>query len=92
MKWLMMRHRPLVFWPQLDHGLYRWLSRMLANCTEAAYGVNKARMVRLAEYSRDCLRELRAETGISYDERTSGTLQLFRTQKQLDAVGAMSRC
>jgi D-amino-acid dehydrogenase len=30
---------------------------MLANCTEAAYGVNKSRMVRLAEYSRDCLRE-----------------------------------
>jgi D-amino-acid dehydrogenase len=88
LKWLMMRHRPLVLWPQLDGGLYRWLGQMLANCTEAAYGVNKARMVRLAEFSRDCLRELRAETGIAYDERTKGTLQLFRTQKQLDAVGA----
>jgi D-amino-acid dehydrogenase len=88
LKWLMMRHRPLVMWPKLDGGLYRWLGQMLANCTEAAYGINKARMVRLAEYSRDCLKELRAETGISYDERTRGTLQLFRTQKQLDAVGA----
>ena len=29
-------------------------------------------MVRLAEYSRDCLRELRAETGIAYDERSAG--------------------
>jgi len=45
-------------------------------------------MVRLAEYSRDCLRQLRAETGIGYDERTQGTLQLFRTQKQLDGTGA----
>jgi D-amino-acid dehydrogenase len=88
MKWLMMRHRPLVLWPRLDGGLYAWLAKMLANCTEAAYGANKARMVRLAEYSRDCLRDLRAETGIAYDERTKGTLQLFRTQKQLDAVGA----
>ncbi|WP_270938327.1 D-amino acid dehydrogenase [Falsiroseomonas oryzae] len=88
LKWLMMRHRPLVLWPRLDGGLYRWLGQMLANCTEAAYGANKARMVRLAEYSRDCLRDLRAETGIAYDERTRGTLQLFRTQKQLDAVGA----
>jgi D-amino-acid dehydrogenase len=88
LKWLMMRHRPLVLWPQLDQGLYRWLGRMLANCTEAAYGVNKARMVRLAEYSRDSLRDLRAETGIEYDQRMKGTLQLFRTQKQLDAVGA----
>ncbi|QYU70765.1 D-amino acid dehydrogenase [Leptolyngbya sp. 15MV] len=88
MKWLMMRHRPLVLWPQLDGGLYRWLGQMLANCTEAAYGINKARMVRLAEYSRDCLRDLRAETGIAYDERAKGTLQLFRTRKQLDAVAA----
>ena len=57
---------------------------MLRNCTAARYAINKARMVRLAEYSRDCLRALRAETGIAYDERMQGTLQLFRTQKQLD--------
>lgn len=88
LKWLMMRHRPLVLWPRLDGGLYRWLAQMLANCTEAAYALNKSRMVRLAEYSRDCLRDLRAETGIAYDQRTKGTLQLFRTQKQLDAVGS----
>jgi D-amino-acid dehydrogenase len=87
LKWLMMRHRPLVLWPQADGGLYRWLAQMLANCTEAAYALNKSRMVRLAEYSRDCLRDLRAETGIVYDQRSKGTLQLFRTQKQLDAVG-----
>jgi D-amino-acid dehydrogenase len=43
-------------------------------------------MVRLAEYSRDRLIELRRETGISYDERTQGTLQLFREQKQLDGI------
>lgn len=87
MKWLMMTHRPLVLWPQLDQGLYAWLAKMLANCTEDAYARNKARMVRLAEYSRDCLKELRAETAIQYDQRTQGTLQLFRIQKQLDHVG-----
>lgn len=88
MKWLMMHHRPLVVWPSLDPKLYFWLAKMLANCTEAAYRRNKARMVRLAEFSRDALKELRAETGIAYDERARGTLQLFRTQKQLDHVGA----
>jgi D-amino-acid dehydrogenase len=30
------------------------------------------------------LRELRADTGIEYDGREGGTLQLFRTPKQLD--------
>ena len=44
-------------------------------------------MVPIAEYSRDCLKALRAETGIAYDERAQGTLQLFRTQKQLDGIG-----
>ncbi len=88
LKWLMMRHRPLVLWPSMDGGLYGWLAQMLANCTEAAYGRNKARMVRLAEYSRDCLKDLRDDTGIQYDQRTRGTLQLFRTQKQLDSISA----
>lgn len=27
LKWLMMRHRPLVLWPRLDGGLYRWLGQ-----------------------------------------------------------------
>ena len=43
-------------------------------------------MVRLAEYSRDRLIALRQFTGISYDERMQGTLQLFREAKQLDGV------
>jgi D-amino-acid dehydrogenase len=87
LKWMMMRHRPLVLWPRADQRLYTWLASMLANCTDAAYRLNKTRMVRLAEYSRDCLGDLRRETGIAYDGSSLGTLQLFRTQKQLDAVG-----
>ena len=83
-KWMMMTHRPLVIRPLLDPFMWRWMGLMLRNCTEAAYHVNKARMVRLAEYSRDCLLALRDETGIRYDDRQHGTLQLFRTQKQVD--------
>ena len=87
MKWLMMKHRPLVLWPRTELRLWGWLAHMLANCTEEAYRRNKSRMVALAEYSRDCLRELRQETGITYDHREQGLLQLFRTQKQLDGIG-----
>jgi D-amino-acid dehydrogenase len=60
---------------------------MLRNCTAGAYAVNKSRMVPIAEYSRDLLRALRAETSIAYDARSQGTLQLFRTQKLLDGAG-----
>ena len=87
-KWLLMRHRPLVIRAHLDPELLRWGLAMLRNCTSARYEVNKARMMRLAEYSRDCLKALRESTGIAYDERARGTLQLFRTRKQLDASAA----
>jgi D-amino-acid dehydrogenase len=87
-KWLLMHHRPLVIRPHLDLGMIRWGLSMLRNCTAGRYELNKGRMVRLAEYSRDCMKALRDETGIRYDERMQGTLQLFRTQAQLDGTAA----
>jgi D-amino-acid dehydrogenase len=86
-KWLLMYHRPLVLRPHLDWPMIAWVLAMLRNCTAARYELNKGRMVRLAEYSRDCMVALRSATGISYDERMQGTLQLFRTQAQLDGTG-----
>lgn len=44
-------------------------------------------MLRLSDYSRIALAELRRDTNIVYDQRMQGTLQLFRTQAQLDASG-----
>jgi D-amino-acid dehydrogenase len=87
-KWLMMRHRPLVIRALLDPKLIEWCLAMLRNCTAARYERNKGRMLPIAEYSRDALRELRRDTGIAYDERAQGTLQLFRTQRQLDGTAA----
>ncbi len=87
LRWLMMDHAPLILRPKPDMAMLRWLVAMLGNCTQSAYAINKSRMVRLAEFSRDCLAALREETGISYDERMQGTLQLFREQKQLDGIG-----
>jgi len=84
MKWLMQRHAPLAIKLTGDTQQYLWMAQMLRNCTAARYAVNKERMVRLSEYSRDCLDELRAETGIDYEGRQCGTTQLFRTQAQLD--------
>lgn len=88
LKWLFMRHRPLVIWPRPDAAMIRWGLSLIGQCRQDRYDLNKSRMVRLAEYSRDCLRELRNETGIQYDQRTLGTLQLFRTQEQVDGTAA----
>ncbi len=86
LKWLFQRHAPLSITPGLDPNQYVWLLQMLRNCTANRYAVNKARMVRLSEYSRDCLDELRKETGLDYEGRQLGTTQLFRTQSQLDGA------
>src|SRR5258706_249464 len=87
-KWLSMTLRPLVIRPRPDPAMLAWGLRLLRNCTAARYERNKGRMLRLAHYSRDCLDALRAETGIAYDQRMQGTLQLFRTRKQLDGADA----
>lgn len=85
-KWMFQKHAPLAI--RLDGSAFqlRWMAAMLRNCTSARYAVNKERMTRLAEYSRDCLRGLRAETGIEYEQRTLGTLQVFRTATQMQAA------
>ncbi|MGA3247767.1 MAG: D-amino acid dehydrogenase [Paraburkholderia sp.] len=85
-KWMFQKHAPLAI--RLDGTQFQlqWMWQMLQNCTSARYAVNKGRMVRLAEYSRDCLQTLRADTGIQYEGRTGGTLQVFRTQQQFDGA------
>lgn len=85
MKWLFMEHAPLILRPKIDAAMLSWMVKMLSNCTSGRYAINKSRMLRLADYSRTSLASLRAETSIAYDERMQGTLQLFRTQQQLDA-------
>ncbi|OCJ00303.1 D-amino acid dehydrogenase small subunit [Rhizobium sp. AC27/96] len=84
-KWLFMHHAPLILRPKVDAAMLSWLVKMLSNCTSERYAINKSRMLRLADYSRISLAQVREETGIAYDERMQGTLQLFRTHHQLDA-------
>ncbi|WP_185267399.1 D-amino acid dehydrogenase [Halopseudomonas xiamenensis] len=95
-KWLLSEHAPLAIRPTSDPRQYRWMMQMLSNCTEGRYAVNKERMMRLAEYSRDCLIQLRSDSGVNYEHRELGTLQLLRTQKQLDAatsdIAVLERC
>lgn len=86
LKWLFTTHSPLVIKPGLDPRQYLWLLRLLRNCTAHRYAINKARMVRLARYSTACLDDLREELGLDYEGRRLGTVQLFRTQSQLDAA------
>ena len=87
MKWMLQRkHAPLAIKLTSSMKQYQWMMDLLLNCNEKSYAINKARMVRVAEYSRDCLKELREEIGLHYEERTLGTTQLLRTEKQMEAI------
>lgn len=85
-KWMFQHHAPLAV--HLDGSLWQlqWMAQMLKNCNPESYSRNKERMMRVAEYSRDCLKELRETTGIRYENRAKGTLQVFRNEAQLEAV------
>lgn len=85
-KWMFQQHAPLAM--NLDGSLWQlqWMAQMLKNCNPADYAMNKERMTRVAEYSRDCLRELRQKTDIQYEHRSKGTLQVFRNEAQLEMV------
>lgn len=85
-KWMFQHHAPLAI--NLDGSMWQlqWMAQMLKNCNPQSYAINKERMTRVAEYSRDCLRALRQETGIQYENRSKGTLQVFRNEAQMEAV------
>ncbi len=63
LKWLFMKRRPLFIWPLISPTMWMWGLQMLRNCNEESYRINKSRMVRISNYSRDCLPELISETG-----------------------------
>lgn len=85
-KWMVQKHAPLSIRPDGTGFQMAWMMQMLRNCNPESYAENKSRMVRLSEYSRDCLKALRSSTGIEYEGRQGGTLQLFRTAQQYESA------
>lgn len=86
LRWLFARHAPLSLRPHFDRQQWRWLVAFLRNCTTERFAHNKARMQRIAHYSKACLMALREETGIAYHHGTGGVLQVFRTSEEVDAA------
>jgi len=86
LKWLGRKNSPLIIRPQMSFEMMRWMLAMLRNCDEARYRQNKAHMIRISDYSALALAALRQETGIEYDARQRGTIQLFRSKEQMAAM------
>ncbi|MEP0338749.1 MAG: D-amino acid dehydrogenase [Alphaproteobacteria bacterium] len=88
-KWILMKYRPLILHPLISPTMWAWCLRLLQNCNAGDYRINKSRMVRVSNYSRDALTDLMADLpDLQFDQREMGTLQLFRTDKQVKASAA----
>lgn len=83
LKWMTQAHAPFRLRLRADPDQWRWLAAFLRNCTARRFAENKTRMQRIAHYSLACLRHLRAETGIAYEQAGDGVLQTFSTPAQL---------
>ncbi|MFH0261570.1 D-amino acid dehydrogenase [Vibrio barjaei] len=86
LKWLFEQHAPLKIKPSLSPELIHWASQMLLNCQLSHYKTNKARMLTIANRSRDCLAQLNRQYQLQYQGRRQGTLQIFRNNDQMSAV------
>lgn len=68
---------------RLDPQMWRFLLSMLRQCSKSHYLRNRSRLLRLGRYSHAALVELRDALGITYDQGSGGTLELFRESKQM---------
>ena len=85
-KWLGREDAPLLFRLQADPQQWLWGLRFLAECLPGRNRVNTVQLVRLGLYSRAALRQLRASTGIEYDQLDRGILHFYTERKELEAA------
>jgi D-amino-acid dehydrogenase len=86
LSYLFAAEAPVLFRPVASPALWRWIARWLGQCELSRYRINKARMQRLAFYSRDELHALRLRLGID-DGVRRGYLQLLRGERDLAMLG-----
>ena len=81
LKHLFGRHAPVRI-AGLDFATLGWLLRWRRACTSESYAANRARLLRLARYSRARLHALTDQLGLDY-ERSAGYLVLLRDEQDL---------
>lgn len=82
LKWLGHEDAPLLFRPRADWLQWRWSMAFLRECTAGRTARNIRHIVALAEYSRQTLQSVRAETGIDYDCETRGIVHFYTDEEE----------
>jgi D-amino-acid dehydrogenase len=86
LRWLGREDAPLLFRPRADLAQWMWGLRFLAECWPGRFEQNTRVLSGLAAYSGECLRSLRARTGMRYDELARGILHFATRQADFDML------
>lgn len=84
LRWLLKDDAPLMFRPSLDTKQWLWGLAFLRQCSPKRFELNMRAMVRLAEYSRSTLSELRRDLSLDYEYKDSGVLNFYRNERAFD--------
>jgi len=90
-KWMGREDAPLLFRPRPEWLQWKWGLHFLRECTSARTADNIRQIVAIAEYSRQTLQAVRAETGIDYDCLTRGILHFYTDEKDFEESLAAAR-
>ena len=86
LRWLGREDAPLLFRPRASWAQWEWGLRFLYECLPGRFERHVRTLAALARYSRECLRALRRELGLRYDELERGILQFATRQSDFDAL------
>lgn len=86
LKWLLKEDAPLLFKLRLDPRQWSWGLRFLWECRASRTQHNILQMLNLGLYSRAALHDIRAETGIQYDQLQRGIVCIYDDQAEFDAA------
>ncbi len=86
LRWIGREDAPLLFRPRADWEQWRWALRFALECLPGRFERNTRQLAGLARYSRECLAELRRDTGIEYDRVARGILHFCTEQAEFEAL------
>lgn len=86
LKWMFRNDAPLLFRPTLDWRQWRWGLQFLGQCTNAAFRRNVEQIVALGAYSHAALKDIVAQTGITYNRLERGIAHYYTDQQSFDSA------
>jgi D-amino-acid dehydrogenase len=82
LQWLGREDAPLLFRLRPEWLQWRWGMEFLRQCTPSHMAYNIRQIIAIAEYSRQTLQAVRADTNIEYDCETRGILHFYTDEKE----------